>query len=184
MSSTSGWLPLIGVVVGAGLGYAVAELRDYSTRKRQRQGHLEALGVELQMCGEIARGYLSGKVMAPAYRMPTIAYERSLPALLAEAVLTVQEMHALMRYYVNAAAFNFALDQTQQVLMIPKEERAERRLDREASRARLKAEKLSNHGASNHYKTAIEVIRSHLPEKAALRLAMVPANELVLEESD
>jgi hypothetical protein len=177
-------MPLLGVVVGAALGYGIAELRDYYTRRRQRHGHLEALGVELQMCGDIARGYLSGKVMAPAYRMPMIAYERSLPALLAEGVLTVQEMHALMRYYVNAIAFNFALDLTQQVLMVPKEDRAERRLEREAGRARLKAEKLSNRGASNHYTAAIGVIRSHLPEKAARRLAMVPASELVEEEAD
>ena len=172
------WNTLLGVVVGAALGYLGAELREFFRRKRERQGHFEALGVEIQICSDIARGDSGGKVRAPAYRMPLMAYQRSFPLLIADGVLSLEEINALARFYMNAAAFNYSLDQAQAVLMKKEEDRPPKRLENESFRARMKALKLNSEGeSSNHYHTAIRVITAHLPEGSRKRL-LLPGVEL------
>ena len=165
------WVPLLSVSIGALWGFGVAEARDLIHRRRQRRGNFEALGVELQMCGDLASGYLRDKVMAPAYRMPLMAYEHSLPALLVDGVLSVAETNALLRFYVNAMAFNFSVDQVQAVLMMKEDSRPPMRLEHETNRVRLKAGKLCRGSQpANHFDAAVAVIRRHLPKEARARL--------------
>ncbi|OAI50065.1 hypothetical protein AYO46_10725 [Betaproteobacteria bacterium SCGC AG-212-J23] len=164
------WVPLVSVVIGAIVGFGISELRERLQRKRQRTGHLEALTVEVSVCGDLAQGYCIGKVMAPAYRMPLLAYQRVFPELVSAGILNSTETNALMRFFFNAAAFNFALDQAQAVLMKKSEDRPPNRLELETRRAMLKAQKLAKGGTSNHYTAAIDALRKHLPEDAAMRL--------------
>ena len=167
------WGPLLGAVIGVLLGFGLNELRERCRRDRERRGHFEALAAELQICATMALGYLKGGVMAPAYRMPTVAYSRSLPALLADGVLEFSETEALIRFYVGAQSFNFALDQAQQLLMQKPDERPEKRLDLEVGRAQLKARKLAKDSEKpNHYDGAIAVVRVHLPKKSHGRLSI------------
>jgi len=183
MNGTPWWIPLLSVVIGVILGYAATELRESCRRTRERRGHLEALAVEIQICSEIATGYLVGKVRAPAYRMPVLAYQRSLPAILAEGVLNMTETNALVRFYANALAFNFSIDQAQAVLMKKQEDRPPNRLELEVRRARLKAEKLGKSDRTpNHYDAAMSVLKKHLPEDSQRRLTLT-AGELVEDEA-
>jgi hypothetical protein len=172
------WVSLLGVVIGAALGFGISEFREWRQRKRQRVGYLEALAVEIGVCGDLARDYCAGGVMAPAYRMPLLAYQRAFPELLSAGILVSKETDALMRFYFNAAAFNFALDQAQAVLMKKKEDRPEKRLDWETRRAMLKARKLARgSNTPNHFDAAIAALRSHLPRDATTRLN-IPTEEL------
>lgn len=166
---------MLGVAVGILLGWGVAAFREHLRRGRERRGHFEALAVEIQVCADMASGYMRGGVMAPAYRMPFIAYENSFPALLADGVLTFQETEALIRFYIGAQSFNFCLDQAQSVLMTKHEDRAAERLEREVRRARLKAQKLKREdGKKTHFDGAIEVVRAHLPAKSIARMSISP----------
>ena len=167
------WAPLLSGLIGVLVGFGLNELRERSRRKRERHGHFEALAAELQICAEMARGYINGGVKAPAYRMPMIAYARSIPALLADGVLRFEESSALFRFYVGAQSFNFALDQAQAVLMKRPDDRPEKRLDLEVGRAQLKARKLAKDSEKpNHYDGAIAVVRAHLPQKSHGRLSI------------
>lgn len=179
---TPWWSSLIGVVAGVVLGYGLAELREFLRRDRERRGHLEALAVEIQVCSDLAGGYIVGKVMAPAYRMPLVAYERSFPILISEGILSLEEINAVARFYLNAGAFNLGVDQAQAVLMKRNEDRPPERLEHEVNRARLKARKLLRTGTASHYTAAMAAISRHLPTKARARLKL-PEEELVEEES-
>jgi hypothetical protein len=123
--------------------------------------------------------------MGPAYRMPMIAHERSLPVVLSEEVLSQDEATALTRFYVDVISFNFCLDRVQEVLMQRKEDRAEKRLEREYSRAKMKAEKLLTRNLENPtlYDLAIAVCRKQLPKDALMRLELGEIERNVNEES-
>ncbi len=108
------WAPLLAAVAGVLFGWGISEWRDRKVRERKRNGCFESLAAEIQICSAMSSGYLKGNVMAPAYRMPLMAYENALPPLLAEGVLTYAQMEALTLFYVNVQAFNFALDQPSQ----------------------------------------------------------------------
>ena len=177
------WGALVGALVGVLLGFCISEFRDWRERRRKRYGFLEALAVEINVCADLAKGYFDGRVMAPAYRLPLLAYERVLPEILSEGILTIQETQALIRFYFNVAALNFCLDQAQAVLMQKEPDRPHERLEREVRRAKLKARKLrKDSGPGNHYDAAIDVIRRHLPKDRNVRLGL--SVEEVLEEAE
>lgn len=175
------WTSLLGVVVGAGLAFGIAEYRDAKERSRKRRGNFEALAVEIQICGELADGYLKGGVMAPAYRMPLTAYNKCFADLLTDGVLASAETNAVIRFYINVAAFNFAVDQAQIALMKRDDDEPTPRSRREASRAMLKASNICR--SSEQYGAAIGVMRQHLPEESRARLA-IPLGDLLKEERD
>src|SRR6476659_9106541 len=100
------WMPVLSVLFGAVIGYGLTELKDFFARRRERKGHLESLAAEIRMCGNIARGYLSAGIPAPAYRMPLVAHNRSLAIVLAYEALRPGDREALSRFYVNAESFN------------------------------------------------------------------------------
>lgn len=173
MAQISWWVFPLNIAAGALLGFLIAEYRDWKRMNKERVGHLEALAAEIQICAEMAGGYLRGNVRAPSYRMPLIAYERSLPALLADGVLSFSETTALIRFYVNAQAFNYSVEHAQQVLMMKDENRPPKRLDLEAKRAATKAKKLVKGGERpNHYDGAIAVVRNRLPKDSQGRLSL------------
>jgi hypothetical protein len=105
---------LAGVILGAVLGYVSARLRDWHERKRTQRGHLEALKAEILICSAIAEWYLRERYMAPAYRVPLIAYEKSLPALLAEGLLSEKDTSAIIHFYVTGRSLNLCLDLAQE----------------------------------------------------------------------
>jgi len=153
VSLTSG---LIGALITAGVGW----IKDRFGRRRTESGHWAFLRTELQMCGAIAKGYLDGGVEAPIYRMPLHAYEHSLPALLSTGDVGENDGERLVRYFVNACAFNRALDHAQLAL----DRGDETRRKKEADRVRLKARKLKpgDAGTDTHYDRALGVVNAHL----------------------
>lgn len=162
--------PLVGVVVGALIGFLSAELRELLARRRIRHGHLEALRAELELCSTIAGWYLSEQYMAPAYRLPTVAFDRSLPLLLAEGrPLSEDDSSAIMQYYVTVKSFNLCLELVHKAVWEKHDS-----LGKQHSRAKIKARSLvsASDGPATDYHRAIAAIGRHLPSKgkAALHL--------------
>jgi hypothetical protein len=161
------WVSLLSVIVGAVIGFCVSEFRDWRQRKRTIAGYFEALAVEIQICGELARGYVKGRVRAPSYRLPVLAYQKALPELLSQGELTYNEKYALVRFYMNANQLNFCMEQIQTLFMRTQEERPDDRVDREHKRALLKAGKIQkDRTPSNFYDAAMEVVRAHLSKNS------------------
>lgn len=92
--------------------------REDQRALKARHGHLAAIEAELKHCDHQCSVYLAGwlehknpdEYTPPAYRLPTIAYEHSLPPLIAEELLTPDEFGALIQFYVDALSFNRCLD--------------------------------------------------------------------------
>jgi hypothetical protein len=178
MSITPWWIPIVSVVIGVVLGYGAAELREYFRRKHERRGHFEALAVEIELCGELTAAYLASSVQTPAYRLPARAYETAFPAILAAGVLSMREIDALTRFYINVHSFNLAIDQAQATLMKREEDRPPERLGQEVRRAELKAIKLRKGEAPNQYDDAMAVLMAHLPEESIKRLLLLDMEDL------
>ncbi len=177
------WIPFAAGAVGAVLGAACAivagEIREFWQRGRVREGHLEALLAEIRICGAIAAGYVPSRVTSPAYRMPLIGHQRSLAQVFAERLLTQADSEALMRFYVNAEAFNRCLDycheaacQLDDAVDAESKARATKKLMRQVNRAGLKARKLcpGTAGGNTHYDNALAVLGKHLPRASLDRL--------------
>jgi hypothetical protein len=161
------------VILGALLGYGIAEFRDWRRRVRERRGNFEALAAEIQLCANLAEGYLGNSVQVPTYRMPTTAYDRSFPMLLVDGVLKLSETDALMAYYINVRGFNLAVDQAQALIVRKEEDRPPKAFDREVKRAKLKAMRLRREGDKTIlYGKAIDVLRAHLSMAALDRLTI------------
>lgn len=183
MSQIPWWVFPLNIAIGASLGFAIAEYRDWRRRQRQRVGHFEALAAEIQICAEMAKGYVDGTVKAPSYRMPQVAYQRSFAALLSDGVLNFSETAAIARFYVAALSFNFSVDQAQMILMKKEEDRPPRRVGLESGRARMKALNLrKDSDRLNLYVNAIDVVRRRLPKDSQGRLSL--AEEDLREEAE
>lgn len=160
MTANLWWVSLTSGLVGALVTAGIGRIKDRSERRRIESGLWAFLRTELQMCGAIAKGYLDGGVEAPIYRMPLQAYEHSLPALLSTGKVGENDGERLVRYFVNAHAFNRALEHAQLAL-----DRGDAtRRQKEVDRARLKARKLrpGDPGTETHYDRAVAVVNGHL----------------------
>ena len=74
------------------------------------RGHWGALRAELELCAEQGHVLLSHHVGAPLYRFPTMAYEASLPVLIADGDVSEEESMALGRFYCEVEDINRGLD--------------------------------------------------------------------------
>ena len=89
----------LAAVGGATLAFALVVLYDYLRSRRRRRAHFAALRAELNLCHELAQTYQRDNVAAPLYRLPAVAYAHSLPALLAEASLSENELNRLLTFF-------------------------------------------------------------------------------------
>ena len=166
----AGWLAITSGLIGALVAYGLGEWRERRARKRKLLGNFEALAAEILICNSLAEGYLAGAVLAPAYRMPIVAFETVLPALLAEGVLARGEIEAILSFYVNTKSFNLSLDLAQDYASSNKDNSVER----EASRASLKAMNAIEGppGIPSHYEKALVAVKKHLKRESITRLKL------------
>ncbi len=113
-------IALAGVIIGAGLGYLLSHLKDRQLRKVRVRTHLLALRAEIEICKEFAITYRTDPVASPLYRLPTIAYQNSLPQLLVDAALADSETRALIMFSNQIETINRGLDQANEA-RIPRE---------------------------------------------------------------
>lgn len=130
---------------------AVAARKEGRDREERRKGHWAALGAEIELCREHAQVFLKDSVMAPSYRLPTIALEISIPALLSDGQLSSDEYRSLVRFYLQVSTLNRGLEQANAV----RDDGA--KLDVEYERNFLKATELVR-GPDTLYNAARQVV--------------------------
>jgi hypothetical protein len=97
---------LILVLLGVVLGWAP----QWFDRHRKLKTHWQALRAEATRCVELAKTYRTDNVMAPLYRMPTMAFEKSFPVLLVDGDVTEEELGSLGRFFYQVQDINRGLD--------------------------------------------------------------------------
>jgi hypothetical protein len=95
------------------------------------------LKAETTICFETAEKLVESSYPSPLGRLPVIAYQNSLPILLAEGDLSENEVSSLLTFYGKVEQINRGLDQAE-VRLVNKPDL----LQREHNRNRFKAEKL------------------------------------------
>lgn len=155
---------VIAALVGAALAFSLVVLYDWLRSRRRRRAHFAALRAEIEHCRALAQSYLTDGVMAPLYRLPTMAYAHSLPALLADGGLDEAHTRDLLAFFNEVETLNRGLDQSENARLITNQTERESKLSDEYSRNRLKAEKLVpiHLQSSSLYDRAISAANSRL----------------------
>lgn len=85
----------------------------------ERVGRIAAVSTELQICADQCEIYVVQFIeqnwYAPAYRLPTVAFDKIWPMLLAEGKLTDQAIKDVTQFYTDATSFNRSLDRIDQL---------------------------------------------------------------------
>jgi hypothetical protein len=133
------------------IGFLLGLVPGWVARGRRLRGHWGALGAELELCEDRGQALLTHHVGAPLYRFPTMAYEASLPILLAEADVSEDEAMVLGRFYCQVQDINRGLDNAAAVIMDTQ------RLEQEFQRNVLKCRDLIE-GEQSLYGAAREIV--------------------------
>jgi hypothetical protein len=155
---SEGIMGLIGVV----LGYALTRLTDWWKGRTRRQAHWAALGAEIDYCRDRAQIYLDDDKAAPLYRLPTVAYANSLPALLeAAALLDEADTWNLLSFFSEVETLNRGLDQVDRARLITDPVERETNSQAEYNRNRIKAKDL----VGKYYRDAKTVVDKYRKPK-------------------
>jgi hypothetical protein len=150
------WATVIGVL----LGFFISETKEWLMRRRHRKAHWAVLRTEVELCREAAVTYLRDNIAPPLFRLPTLAVENSLPALLAGAWLKEEDAMVLFEFFSEVDTLNRGLSQAQSV----KEKEKNELLAEEYGRNRMKTERLipGNAGTLTLYDRVKAVIARNL----------------------
>ena len=133
------------------IGFLLGLVPGWVARGRRLRGHWGALRAELELCADRGQALLTHHVGAPLYRFPTMAYEASLPILLAEADVSEEEAMALGRFYCQVQDINRGLDNAAAVILDTQ------RLEQEFQRNVLKCRDLIE-GEQSLYEVARQLV--------------------------
>jgi hypothetical protein len=148
-------------LVGVLLGFVLSEGKEMLLRRRRRRAHWGALRAELDFCGRLAETDIQDGVIAPLYRLPTVAYSQSFPALLSDGALDETEVQSLMQFFSEVETLNRGLDLAQTA----RENNNEHALHAEFERNQLRATRLLRStaaAAQNYYQSARAVVDAHI----------------------
>jgi hypothetical protein len=124
------WIGLVGVVLGAALGYVAGELRSASDRRRQKRGLLMVLRSDVSRNLDMFNAYRRDQVAAPAYRMAVGTWDAAVPFLAALDVFTIEHIRVLARFFAMSSELNYCLERIADA--------AKDSFEREVNRANLK----------------------------------------------
>jgi hypothetical protein len=134
---------LVGAVVGVVVSFSLPFFTEWWKGRARRLAHWAALGAEIDYCRDRAEIYLRENVASPLYRLPTVAYAHSLPALLeAAALLEETDTRDLLSFFSEVETFNRGLDQVDRARLITDPAEQERSIQAEYKRNKIKAEDL------------------------------------------
>jgi len=92
------------------LGFFLSFFPQWFDRRRKIRAHWLALRAEASLCTEKALGYIDAGIIAPLYRLPTVAFEKAFPVLLVEGELSEQESLSINRFFAHVQDINRGLD--------------------------------------------------------------------------
>ena len=146
-------IALSSVLLGFILGFVV----EWGRGKRRLKVHWAALRSEINLCKKRAQDYVGGRVKAPLYRLPTVAFQISLPILMVDGDLSAKGFEALVEYYSWCLDINRGLDNADE---LRKDENL-KLLEKEYRRNLDKAETLYNpkDAQPSRYEEAVKVLK-------------------------
>ncbi len=130
------------VLFGVALAFFLSLFTEWQRSRARRRCHWAALSAEMEYCRSLADTYLRTNIAAPLYRLPTVAYANSLPALLSEAALSESDTRNLLTFFNEVETLNRGLDQIEGARLITDPTARETKLAEEYGRNKLKAERL------------------------------------------
>ena len=138
------------------LGFVLAHVPRWLDRKRALNTHWRAIRAEMKMCGEIAKVMLRDPRQTPLYRLPVAVFDTSFPIVLAEGLVTEDEVSTLSRFSSRVHEINRGLDNASEMYHAGKKEKLLEEFDRNS----LKAEGLitSKDDTKSLYQAAIEIV--------------------------
>ncbi|WP_298827071.1 hypothetical protein [uncultured Piscinibacter sp.] len=122
------------------VGFVLAWVPQWFDRRRRIVAHGGALRAEAFLCTDCANALLTDGMMAPLYRLPTIAFEKAFPVLLVEGELTEEQVLAPNRFFNQAQDINRGLENATHLAQAGDDERPQD----EYKRLLLKASTLVN----------------------------------------
>jgi len=156
---------VLAAFIGAASAFILMVIYNWLLARRMRRAHFSALKAEMEYCHDLAKVYLEGKIAAPLYRLPTVAYANSLPSLLTDAALNAADTRALLAFFNEVETLNRGLDQAEGARLITDPAEREIKLTDELDRNALKAKHLVSIeflSSPSYYDRAKSVINSHL----------------------
>jgi len=116
------WAAIVGSVVGGAIGIGgifVGAIISQRTNRRAAEVrvrvNITAVSTEISENFRKAEVYLAEGYASPAYRLSEIYFSTSLPMLLADNGLTMEESKFLLDFYDHVQQFNFSLDRLSRV---------------------------------------------------------------------
>ena len=136
-------------------------LESEERRRAERLSALwSAVRAEVETCGNMAVAFLAAHIMAPSYRLPTVAYRTILPELLLAARLSTTDTQDLLSFFVDVEALNRGLDIAQEIAQEEDNQRTQQRLARRHDTNENRATEHLRPGG-DHYQAAMTVIERH-----------------------
>ena len=116
-STGSAWMPIVVAVIssvsgltGVGLGAWLGYWRESRQKEKRHLSYWSAMSAEVELCSGHAQAYVCDNVMAPLYRLPTIAYDEGFPALLGDGAVSEEETRSILRFYGQVVQINRGLE--------------------------------------------------------------------------
>lgn len=137
------------------------------TSRAAQAGRLAAVSAEIATCSKQATVYavqfFQEGLKVPGYRLPRLAHDHALPALLCDGILQNDEVESLLLFYFDVLAFNRSLDMLDRLIMEGAEFYAQQKImfDRQADWAVQKALQLvpasapERHAVPPRYETVV-----------------------------
>ena len=104
-------------LVGATLGFAGPQLVAWSQKRKRHRAYWSAMSAEVDLCREDAEVYVRDMVIAPLYRLSTIAYANGFPGLLGDGAVSGDEAKAVLSFYSLVDQINRGLEQANDALV-------------------------------------------------------------------
>jgi hypothetical protein len=142
------------------LGFILGWIPQWFDRSRRIKSHWGALRAEALLCKNSAHALLMDGVMAPLYRLPTVAFESAFPILLIEGELPEEEVLIINRFFAQVQDINRGLDNATAMNQVGKESK----LKEEYNRLLLKAKALveGSNGTGGLSRDTFELINKKL----------------------
>jgi hypothetical protein len=100
------WEGTAGIALGAIISAAITFWWASWRRSTERRGEVTAMAVEMYHARRLIGALAADHISAPLYRLPMDMFERHLPKLVGDGVLTDNEVAALVEYVMRAEELN------------------------------------------------------------------------------